>query len=171
MSIQIECPCGQKSVAKDKLRGKTIACPKCGQKLLVGSNSLQASGRAGATILATCQCGKRLSVPAKLAGQRVNCPGCGEAVAVPDGTKAPTPVEQLFDEEGINASAVYSPDGRRIALTRSEKGDADIWVLDAKTGASIKSPERRDEAPPSHKLYQLGFRSLYWGQIHQVTPA
>ena len=54
MPIKITCQCGQRFAAKERLAGRTVKCPKCGEPLIVPQSQDQAIGAvsAGGTTIA-----------------------------------------------------------------------------------------------------------------------
>jgi dienelactone hydrolase/DNA-directed RNA polymerase subunit RPC12/RpoP len=88
MSIVVACRCGQKFAAQPHLAGKQVACPVCGQALLVPRQSTApAAARggvaAGKKIPVACRCGRQFLAEPHLAGQRVGCPNCGQPISIP----------------------------------------------------------------------------------------
>ena len=78
MAIPVTCRCGQAFAAQPHLAGKQVACPACGQALLIPQTP-----PAAGEIVVHCRCGRSFQAPPQLAGQRVACPACSQPLAVP----------------------------------------------------------------------------------------
>jgi DNA-directed RNA polymerase subunit RPC12/RpoP len=88
LSLIATCRCGAKFQAPPNLAGKQVACPTCGQALVVPA-AAPAPAQATGKIAVACQCGKRFAAPPNLAGRQVQCPACKQALVVPAGATRP----------------------------------------------------------------------------------
>ena len=81
LSLTASCQCGAKFQAPPNLAGKQVACPSCGQALVVPS---AAPAQAAGKIAVACQCGKRFAAPPNLAGRQVQVgrASCRERVEI-----------------------------------------------------------------------------------------
>ncbi len=88
MPIVVTCRCGQKFAAQPHLAGKQVACPVCGQPLLVPRQpaspaTARGGTAAGKKIPVACRCGRQFLAEPHLAGQRLGCPNCGQPTSAP----------------------------------------------------------------------------------------
>ena len=92
LSLIASCRCGAKFQAPPNLAGKQVACPTCGQALVVPAATARpapAAAQAAGTIAVACRCGKRFAAPPHLAGKQVQCPGCKQPLMVPAAAMQP----------------------------------------------------------------------------------
>ena len=89
MSLLASCRCGAKFQAPPNLAGKQVACPTCGQALVVPAAASTAPAPAAGTIAVVCRCGKRMAAPQNLAGRQVQCPACKQPLTVPAAAMQP----------------------------------------------------------------------------------
>lgn len=103
------------------MAGKTIKCPKCGEKTVVtaaNEESTETSIRFPCT-----KCGTKLKVAAKMTGRGIPCPRCGENTVVPDpdegGSYGLAETSHTAEEEEIPKEEPISkwwPDGDKVDL-------------------------------------------------------
>ncbi len=81
-SLEVVCLCGQRLVAKKRLAGKRVVCPRC--KDVVTLPDLSSSDSTGRHIVVACQhCSQRFLAKGELAGKAVRCPVCSRPLSVP----------------------------------------------------------------------------------------
>ncbi len=90
--LEVTCPCGQRLVAKRRLAGKTVKCPRCGELSTMPSDS---SSQPPKLEIACDSCGQRFVANAELAGRVVKCTTCGQPIGVPKAGKVPRPLAQI----------------------------------------------------------------------------
>ncbi len=149
MPIPVKCQCGQQFKAKDKLAGKAVKCPKCGNPLKIGMPAAATptaqtakSTMQSAKIPVTCQCGKTFQAPPKLAGKRVKCPACGQGIQIPTPNAQPTPQPvALADPLGDHPLGAPLSDPLSDALSDPLANRADpLATQDPSTGFGGASP-------------------------------
>lgn len=83
MSLVVQCRCGGRFSAPPHLAGQRVACPNCGQALVVPQVETPVTPVAPAeALVAACVCGRRYAAQPELRGQQVTCPGCGSLIVV-----------------------------------------------------------------------------------------
>jgi len=99
----IRCACGARLRVPAGAAGRSIRCPKCGQKTRAPADGGDAASAVAAESAARtaprvdgdgrvhfrCRCGKKLALPLAAAGRRAKCPQCAAVVVVPDPSAAP----------------------------------------------------------------------------------
>jgi len=101
MPIKVQCSCGKRLSAPDRLAGKTVKCPGCGSPLKVPG-----AGGTERKIRVQCGCGKVFAAPMRLAGKTVKCPGCGLPLDVVK------PVEVSTSDGAGSMASIEPSDGR-----------------------------------------------------------
>jgi len=76
----VKCQCGAAFHAADNLANKTVACPSCGEPLVIRA---QRAAKPNGVALHCETCGAGFRAGAHLAGQQVRCPNCGGVISVP----------------------------------------------------------------------------------------
>jgi ribosomal protein S27E len=161
MPVVIACSaCQGKLSIPDRLAGKSVKCPKCGQTIRpAGESAAPASPVArvqaapappAATppppdappIVVACDgCQKKLQVRAALAGKAVKCPGCGKAIRVP----APAAAD---GEEWLDVNEAVAPPPAPAAAPPVEdktgRGPAGDWGEEILVEQEVPD-EMRDE--------------------------
>lgn len=85
MSIRVACQCGQRFAAEERLAGRTLKCPKCGQPLKIPHPKQpkpelprsEPLGQRDAVADLLDEAGMDGSIPVEGAIQENRCPGCG----------------------------------------------------------------------------------------------
>lgn len=80
-SLEVVCLCGQRLVAKKRLAGKRVICPRC--KDIVTLPDLSSADSTARHIVVACQCNQRFLAKSELAGKAVRCPVCSRPLSVP----------------------------------------------------------------------------------------
>jgi len=98
VSLIAACRCGARFQAPPHLAGRQVACPTCGQALVVPAAAAapaQAPAATSGPIPVGCRCGQRFAAPPNLAGRQVQCPKCGQAMLVPARPVSATPAQAI----------------------------------------------------------------------------
>lgn len=140
MVIALQCGCGRKINAPDRLAGQNARCPYCGKSVPVPAAGHPPAAPPPATIAVSCPCGKNLKAPATLAGKSAKCPGCGNKILIP---AVPGPEIEITEAPAVappppepeEAPAGPAPRGRFGA--RGRKG----------AGAPARGRIRREAGP------------------------
>ena len=169
MPFPVACDCGQKFMAQDHLSGKEVACPACGNPLLIqpptpaapspakpaaAKPSVKPPAFQGAPpaakpaasvvqIAVRCGCGKAYKAPAAMRGKALKCPACGQDVPIPLNAPAAGPAPAAAPADLFSGGA--SPLG------------GDLFAADPFAGAALgKDPLGGDIFGSSSAEGQLG---------------
>jgi ribosomal protein S27E len=162
MPVVIACSaCQGKLSIPDRLTGKSVKCPKCGETIRPSGGegaatapapaavkvqaapkpqapaapaaSAAAAPPAAPPVLVTCAgCQKKLQVRAALAGKAVKCPGCGQAI--------PVPAPAAEDGEGwldVNEAAAPPPAPAAAPEEKAGRGPSGDWGQGVLTGQGV----------------------------------
>src|SRR5262245_53700908 len=99
MPAVVSCRCGQRFQAPDRLLGKTLPCPACGQPLAIpAAKSQSTTGPAPAAtpapvpaesgLVVSCACGRSFRASQSLRGRTARCPACGGPISIPPAESA-----------------------------------------------------------------------------------
>lgn len=125
MSIRVACStCGKRMKVKDRLAGKKVRCPACGEVFRIPKDGGEAARETAPTppdkIKFRCACRQKLRVSAERAGRHILCPHCSRRVSVPTAT---TPE---FGGPAAPAAAPGPERPRPEAADRAEPGDVEV---------------------------------------------
>lgn len=142
MSLIAACRCGARFQAPPHLAGKQVACPTCGQALVV-----PAPAQASSPIPVACRCGQRFAAPPNLAGKQVACPKCRSPIQVPHpggsyapaatnhdgfwddiGPKVKTP-QEIYEAETAKPEPLAPNKATSYAIDRLARGAAPAVVF------------------------------------------
>lgn len=105
--VKFRCECGQKMIASESRKGKTLTCPGCGKPVEVPQNAEAVDPKVYENVKRfsiSCRCEQKMIVKEDSIGKELFCPKCGEKIKVerpkPSDSDSEKPEEILKFDDG-----------------------------------------------------------------------